>query len=78
MLEAETRLWVLLAGSPLRWIPIIILGGWLTVRARVNFVVFGAGVLVAIAAIWWNILAVAFWLAPLPFMWVAYRARNDG
>jgi len=56
----------------------LVLGGWLTVRAKVNLTVLGAGVLVAIAAIWWNILAMAFWVAPLPFMWVAYRARNDG
>ena len=36
MLEAETRLWVLLAGSPLRWIPIIILGGWLTLTSGLS------------------------------------------
>jgi hypothetical protein len=56
----------------------IVLGGWLTVRAKVNLTVLGAGVLVAIVAIWWNILAMAFWVAPLPFMWVAYKSRNDG
>ena len=33
MLEAETRLWVLLTGSPLRWIPLVILGGWLTLTS---------------------------------------------
>ncbi|MEQ1775591.1 MAG: hypothetical protein ABL891_17580 [Burkholderiales bacterium] len=51
----------------------VLLGTWLTVRAKVNLVVLGAGVLVAIAAIWWNILAMAFWIAPLPFMLLAYK-----
>ena len=54
----------------------VLLGTWLTVRAKVNLVVLGAGVLVAIAAIWWNVLAMAFWIAPLLFMWVAYKRET--
>ena len=54
------------------------LGGWLTVRNKVNKVILIASVLVAAIAIWWNILAVAFWLAPVAFLWMAYRSKNDG
>ena len=68
----------LLAVIVVLFVASLVLGGWLTIRAKVNLAVLAAGVLVAIAAIWWNVLAVAFWIAPLPFMWVAYKARNDG
>ncbi len=54
------------------------LGGWLTVRNKVNKVILIASVLLAALAIWWNILAVAFWLAPVLFLWMAYRSKNDG
>ncbi len=55
----------------------VVLGGWLTIRAKVSVLVLGAGIIVAIAAIWWNIIAMIFWLVPLPFMWLAYKSKND-
>ena len=50
------------------------LGGWLTVRRSVNQVALGAGIVIAVVAIGWNVLAVIFWLLPLPLMWSSYRA----
>ena len=54
-----------------------VLSVWLTVCAQVNLVVFGVGVLVTIADLWWNILAMLLCVAPLPFMWVAYKAKKS-
>lgn len=53
------------------------LGGWLTVRNKVNNGILISSVLMAATAIWWNILALAFWLAPTAFLWMAYRSKND-
>ena len=54
------------------------LGGWLTVHNKVNKGLLITSILVAATAIWWNVLAVAFWLAPAPFLWLAYKSKNDG
>lgn len=54
------------------------LGSWLTLRNRVNKAILVSSVLVAAMAIWWNVLAVAFWLAPATLLWLAYRSKNGG
>lgn len=56
----------------------LVLGCWLSVRNNVNKSILITSVLVAATAIWWNVLAVAFWVAPALFIWMAYRSRNDG
>lgn len=53
-----------------------IVGSMLLVRSRVGAVVLAASFAMAAVGIAWNIVAVVFWLAPVPFVWVAYRARN--
>lgn len=55
----------------------LVLGCWLAVRNKVNKGILIASVFVAATAIWWNVLAVAFWLAPALFIWMAYRSRNE-
>lgn len=52
-------------------------GGVLLLRLRVSLVVFVVSVLMAAVGIAWNVVAALFWLAPVPFVWMAYRAPNE-
>ena len=54
-----------------------VIGGVLLLRSRVSIVILVAGLVMAAVGIRWNVVAALFWLAPLPFMWIAYRAPND-
>jgi hypothetical protein len=55
----------------------LLMGAWLFFRRRVNVVVLIVGAVMAAVAITWNVMAVLFWLAPLPLLWISYRSAND-
>lgn len=46
-------------------------------RVRVGLYVLISSVVISAGAVAWNVIAALFWLAPVPFVWLAYRARND-
>ena len=54
-----------------------VLAGVLLFRARVSVVVLVASIVMAVVGVAWNIVAALFWLAPVPFVWIAYHAPND-
>ena len=54
-----------------------VIGGILLLRSRVSIVILVAGLVMAAVGIMWNVVAALFWLAPLPFVWIAYRVPND-
>ena len=54
-----------------------VVGGVLLLRSRVSVVVLVVSLLMATVGIAWNVVAALFWLAPVPFVWIAYRAPND-
>jgi hypothetical protein len=54
-----------------------VIGGILLMHSQVSVVVLVAGLVMAAVGVMWNVVAALFWLAPLPFMWIAYRAQND-
>lgn len=53
------------------------LGGVLFARRKVGALVLAASFVIAVVGIAWNIIAFLFWLAPIPFVWMAYRGRHD-
>ena len=55
-----------------------VVGGVLVLRSRVSVVVLVVSLVMAAVGIAWNVVAALFWLAPVPFIWIAYRAPNDG
>jgi len=55
----------------------LVVGGILLLHSRVSIVILAAGLTMAAVGVAWNIVAALFWLAPIPFMWIAYRAPND-
>ncbi|MDZ4211965.1 MAG: hypothetical protein U1C59_09670 [Methylotenera sp.] len=52
------------------------LGIWLTLSNKVYKTTLILSVLVAAAAIFWNVLAFVFWLSPIVFLTLAYRSQN--
>lgn len=54
-----------------------VVGSILLLRSLVSLVVLVAGLAMTAVGITWNVAAALFWLAPVPFIWVAYRAPND-
>jgi hypothetical protein len=54
-----------------------IVGGVLLFRSRISIVVLVASIIMAAVGVMWSIVAALFWLAPVPFVWAAYHARND-
>ena len=54
-----------------------IIGGVLLIRRRVGAIVLAAGVVMAVVGATSGVVRVPVWLLPVPFLWLAYRARND-